>query len=285
MAAIAVLFLGATGCGGRPVAASPAPAIHVVTGLYPLAQAIEQIGGRSVAVDDPVPSGSDPRTYHLTQAQIAEVHQAAVVVTVGGFQPALAAAAAGASNLLDLDAKLGTDDPYVWLDPDLMSHAVAAIAAALEVANPPAARAYRREARAYTDEVASTGIDYESTLSVCPRRVIITADGAFLGLARQYGLTDQVIGTVDHPNEAEVSARAGQLNAAGITTVFSEPFVPAGTVEALASAAHLRIRDLDPLTGPPPGGWPPRTDYIQLMEANLAALSSALGCPDTSTGM
>ena len=75
------------------------------------------------------------------------------------------------------------------------------------------------------------------------------------------------------------------MTAAGITTLFSEPFVPSGTIQAVAAAAHVKVRVLDPLAGPPSGGWPHRVDYLQLMEANLGALNSALGCPDTSTGV
>ena len=123
-----------------------------------------------------------------------------LVVDVGGLQPSLDAAASGARNRLDLKAGLATSDPYVWLDPDLMTRAVAVTAAALEAANPPAGRAYQAGARAFADAVASTGIDYESTLSACPRRTFATADGAFLGLAREYGLTDQVVGSEARPD-------------------------------------------------------------------------------------
>ena len=59
----------------------------MVTGLYPLAQTIEQIGGGTVSVTDVVPTGADPRHYQLDPAQIAAVHHAALAVEVDGFQP------------------------------------------------------------------------------------------------------------------------------------------------------------------------------------------------------
>jgi ABC-type Zn uptake system ZnuABC Zn-binding protein ZnuA len=287
IALAAAVALGAAGCGGGDAPAPRAPTIEVVTGLYPLAQAIQQIGGTSVAVTDLVPPGSDPRTYRPTAAQIAELHNATVVVEVGGFQPAFDAAAQSARHVLDLGATLGTDDPYVWLDPDLMTRAVTAIASALEAANPLAAGAYRNGAEAFSASVASTGIDYESTLSVCPRRLIVTADSAFAGMAHQYGLTDEVIDSAVPPGSTQIAADVARIKTAGLSTVFSEPFVPTGAVQAVAAAAHVKVRVLDTLTGPPPppAGWPRHVDYIQLMEANLSTLNSALGCPDTSTGM
>ena len=111
----------------------------------------------------------------------------------------------------------------------------------------------------------------------------MTADDAFAGMARRYGLTDEVVGTAAGPGgagPAAVAAAAGRVRAAGVTTVFSEPFVPDGTIQAVAAAAHAKVRVLDPLTGAPPAGWPHQADYLRLMEANLGALNGALGCPD-----
>jgi zinc transport system substrate-binding protein len=283
-AILVAVALAGSACQANPATTRRTPTISVVTGLYPLAQAAAQIGGSAVAVHDVVPAGSDPRSYRLSPAQVAEVRQAAIVIVAApGFQPALDAAATGAGPVLNLDAALNTADPYVWLDPQLMVRAVTALAASLGAANPAAANGYRRGAQAFSAQVASTGIDYESTLSTCPRRTIVTADGAFTGLARQYGLVDQVVEPADQTGPG-LRAAAAAGRAAGATTAFREPFVPPGPIDAVAGAAHLTLRTLDPLTGPPPGGWPRGADYIRLMEANLGALNGALGCPDTGIG-
>jgi len=285
---VVTVGLTSTACG-ESAAAARAPTIQVVTGLYPLAQAVEQIGGGKVAVTDVVPAGIDPTTYRLTAAQVAEVHDAAVVVEIGGgFQPSFEAAAEGAGTgagaLVDLRAALGPTDPYVWLDPAVMGRAVTLIAAAMERANPPAASLYRNGAEGFGAEVASTAIDYESTLSACPRSTIVTPDGAFQAVASQYLLTDQIVGTAPIPDATSLAAAVARVSAAGLTTVFSEPFADNGTINGLAIAAHLKVRVLDPLTGSPPEGWPSQANYLTLMEANLGALNNALGCPNTDTG-
>jgi zinc transport system substrate-binding protein len=283
-AVLTATALALIGCQASAAPTGRVPTISVVTALYPLAQAATQIGGSSVIVRDVVPTGSDPRSYRLTPSQVSEVRQAAVVIVAApGFQPALDAAVVGAGRVLNLDAALNTTDPYVWLDPQLMVRAVTAIAASLSAANPAAANGYRREASGFSAEVASTGIDYESTLSTCPRRTIVTADGAFAGMARQYGLVDQAVGPANQAGPG-LQAAAAAARAAGATTAFREPFVPTEPIDAVAGVAHLTLRTLDPLTGPPPGGWPRQADYVRLMEANLGALNSALGCPDTGIG-
>jgi hypothetical protein len=81
-----------------------------------------------------------------------------------------------------------------------------------------------------------------------------------------------------------VNSAARRANSAGLTTAFSEPFTGQGTIRAVAAAAHLRVRSLDTLTGPPAGGWPRGATYINLLEANLGALNNALGCPNSDNG-
>jgi ABC-type Zn uptake system ZnuABC Zn-binding protein ZnuA len=99
-------------------------------------------------------------------------------------------------------------------------------------------------------------------------------------MAHSYGLRDQIVGSTG----TSIAAATTAARSAGATTAFSEPFVAAGPVKAVAAGAHLKLRVLDPLTGPPPGGWPRQSDYLRLMEANLGALNSALGCPNTGLG-
>jgi ABC-type Zn uptake system ZnuABC Zn-binding protein ZnuA len=283
--AAAVVALGLTACesgGGRAATpnAAATPPITVVTGLYPLAQAAEQIGGPDVHVTDVVPAGRDPRTYHPTPANKQQIRAAAVVLLVGGgLQPALEAAASINPDVVDLRRSLKISDNYPWLDPPEMHKVVDAIVSALARADPRASGAFRRNATDYIDETDSTGIDYESTLSVCPRHAIVTPDGAFSAMASTYGLADQVVAT-----PAAVSSTAAAATSSELTTAFVEPFAETGFVTAVAAAAHLKLRTLDPLTGEPPAGWPATANYITLMEANLGALSAALGCPNQATG-
>ncbi len=73
VALVAALALTAAGCGAATSPGAAPPTIQVVTGLYPLAQAIQQVGGSTVSVIDVVPAGANPRTYRLGPAQIAAV--------------------------------------------------------------------------------------------------------------------------------------------------------------------------------------------------------------------
>ncbi len=285
LAVLAVVSIMAAGCSQSAPADASAPVLSVATSLYPLAQAIEQIGQSKVSVTDVVPAGSDPTTFTPGPDQAAQLRRAGLVVDIGGgFQPGFERAAIGAPDVLELQVKLGTASPYLWLDPNTMQEAVTLMAGAMEAADPAAAGLFRQGAQAFDASVQSTGIDYESTLSACPRATIFTADTAFAPMAADYGLRDVDVGSSAAPSVTAIRDAARSVQAVGATTVFSEPWQPSGTVDAVAAAAHVKVRLLDTLEGSPPGGWPPQADYIKLMESNLGALSSALGCPNTATG-
>jgi zinc transport system substrate-binding protein len=256
-------------CTGTGQAAPNAPVLEVVTGLYPLAQAAAQIGQTKVHVTDFVPAGADPRSYTLTPEQIGQVRQAGLVLDVGGgFQPSFEEAASGAPRVTRLE-------PYAWLDPPAMKRAVAAIATAMEAADPPAARLFEDGATAFTAEVASDGIDYQSTLSTCSRTTMFTPDEAFQAMANDMGLKDVVVGTT--PLEAARGAWfADRVEHVG-GRIFSETWVSDDAVREVASGAHTKVSALDTLLGAPAGGWPD-SRYIDLLESNLGVLSSALGC-------
>jgi zinc transport system substrate-binding protein len=248
----------------------------VVTALYPLQQAVRQIGQTKVTVTDVVPPGADPFTYQLTPTQVAQVRAADLAVEVGGgFQPSFEAAARATRRVWSLPA-------YTWLEPTAMSTATSGLTEAMAEANPQAAAFYRQGDRAFSVELRSTGIDYQSTLSTCPVNVIFTADSAFSGMAQEYGLHDQVLGT--DPSPGAVAAGVAKVGSSEATTVFSEPWATDTVVSAVANRAHLKVRSLDNLIGPPAGGWPRSATYITLLEANLGALSTALGCPDQGAG-
>lgn len=272
----------AGGCSSSlPKSVGNAPSISVATGLWPLAQAAQAIGGDKVVVDDVVPPGADPLSYRPGAAQAGALRGAGLVIEIGGsFQPGVEAAAKGAPSVLQLGSRLGTRDPYVWLDPATMTRAVQAITSAMTAANPAAAPLYQRNAGAFEDEVKSLGIDYSSTLSACPGTNIVTPDLAFTAMATDFGLTDHVIGP--RPAGTQVQAEKAQLDSGSAVGALSEPWVDDQGVVQVARAASLHVHTVDTLAGAPTGasasGSSGQTEYFTLMEQLLATMSSSLGC-------
>ena len=272
------------GCGAStPRGRSEGPALEAVTAAYPLAQAVDLIGSGKAHATNLVPAGSDPFAFQPTPNQLSEIQSAGLVVLAGqATQPAVYQAAANAKQ--KVDAASGVSEPDFWLDPAAMRQAVPAIEAAMERADPANATTFREGARALEVELDSTGIDYQSTLSACPRRSVFAADNAFSGVASRYFLDYTSLGTRPVPDPSTVHSESESVKSAGSTSVFAETWVPTATVDAVASAAGVKVRTLDTLLGPPPGGWPRQANYIGLLESNLGRLSDALGCASSVTG-
>jgi ABC-type Zn uptake system ZnuABC Zn-binding protein ZnuA len=260
-------------CSAISSSAAKAPVLDVVTGLYPLAEAVSQIGQSKVTVVDIVPAASNPRTYQPTAADKSLMNNAGLVLEVGGgLQPPFEAAATASSHVLALGGA-PPSGPYPWVDPAGMDAYVNRIESAMAAADPEASSLFKAGAQAFEAEVDSTGIDYQNTLAVCPRTTIFTADDAFSAMAAAYGLHDVVVGT-SPLSQSAVSALSAQVHTSGAGDVFEEPWAGAAAVRAVAAVTDVGVRTLDTLVGASAGG----TTYIQLLEANLSQLNDALAC-------
>lgn len=277
---LAVASLLASCGSGSPTPRAAGPGLVVATGLYPLAQAVDQIGQGRANGDLVVPAGQNPLEYVPDAAGKAALSNAGLILLgPAGFQPSLDSAA-GAMRATLVHVAPPAGGTYFWLDPAAMRDAVPQIAAAMESADPRDAATFKAGARAFEAALRSTDIDYQSTLSACPRRDVFMPDLAFAQTARAYGLIFHAIAGVDLPPAAVVRTAVAAIESAGATTVFVEPWVGQSTARAAAQAAGVKVRTLDTLLGAPPGGWPRQATYVNLLEANLGALSAALGCPD-----
>jgi zinc transport system substrate-binding protein len=275
---VGVAALLAAGCtSALPSSVADAPVLSVVTGLWPLAQAAQALGGDKVAVDDLVPPGSNPLTFRPDASAQRIIQSAGLVLEAGdGLQPGFEAAAQGAPKVLAVAHQLGAGSPYVWLDPATMERAVGAVTDAMAAADPQAAALFRRNATGLTAEVESVRIDYSSTLSTCPGNTMVTPDRAFSDMAAAYSLTNLIIGP--QPSASTVSDAKSRIEAGSSVAVVTQPWVDNRGVQQVAAVTASKLTDLDTLAGTPlnpPGGQNP---YTQAMEQNLGRLSSALGC-------
>jgi zinc transport system substrate-binding protein len=268
----------AAGCGVTHVSA---PTLTVVTSLYPLAQAMEEVGAAQVHVIDLSRPNVDPRTMKLSAAQVSEIHHAALVVDIGdGFQPSVEAAAKGAKRTLSLEPALGSSNPYVWLDPHLMERAAIVMQNTLTKAEPAAKTVFSDGQQDLTAELSSLDIDFTDSLADCPENTFVTSDDAFAQMAKQYGVVDHAVGTVN-PDGAQVAAAASDITRSASVTVFQEPWVSNLFISAAAQAAGVKLHTLSTLETPPASGSRADVAYSNLMENDLSELTGALQCPST----
>jgi zinc transport system substrate-binding protein len=282
----------AAGCAGRASANGfSAGKLTVVTAFYPLQFLSERIGGDAVTVTNLTKPGAEPHDVELNPRQVAQVADAGLAVYLKGFQPAVDSAVAQEAKGRSLDVSSavallpysgsesadGSKDPHVWLDPIRFATIAGALGERLAQADPAHAADYRSRARNLQDQLQDLQRTYAESLTTCQRHEIVTSHEAFNYLADRYGLTQ--VGITGVSPEAEPSPRklakvAAQARSTGTTTIFFETLVSPKVAETIAREVGARTAVLDPLEGL----TDKNADYFSVMRANLAALTTALGC-------
>ena len=269
----------------------------VVVSFYPLAFAAERIGGDCVSVTNLTPPGVEPHDLELTPDAVEAIATADVVLYFGGgFQPAIEDAVQGAEghavDVLDVVSTLPAEgeeaeeglavDPHVWLDPSLFADIVAATADAFGGTGMPDSCDFSGAAEDLNSDLADLDAAIRAGLSGCDLEVIVTTHAAFGYLAAAYGLRQEAIAGLE-PQVEPSAERMAELQAfverEGIDTIFTEELVSPDVAETLAAGAGVDTAVLFTIEGLTGEEAAAGEDYLSLMQENLDALRSALGCP------
>jgi len=218
----------------------------------------------------------------LEPRQLAQIADAALVVYLKGFQPAVDEAVAQEAKDSAFDAAsvepLAGGDVHIWLDPSRLATVGDKLADRLAAVDPAHAPDYRTRAAAVRKDLENLDREYADGLRTCQRREIVTSHAAFGYLAARYQLRQIPITGLSPEEEplpqrlAEVAAEARRY---GATTIFFETLVSPKVAEAVAREVGATTAVLDPVEGLEPGST---EDYVAVMRANLATLQKALGC-------
>jgi zinc transport system substrate-binding protein len=317
---VGALALGAVACGGDDASpdtsasgassvqgSSTAEPLQVVANFYPLAEALQRVGGDRVEVANLTPPGAEPHDIEVTSDDVDAIEDADLVVFLGGdFQPGIEKVAEERSGpTLDIATKValeagdeaaeseegghaedghdhGDADPHFWLDPTLMRAAVDAIEAELSAVSPADAATFAANAAAYAAELTALDAEFTAGLTGCARTQIVTAHAAFHYLAHRYALEQLPITGLSpesEPDPQRLDELADLVEREGVTTIFSETLVSPEIAETLARETGATTAVLNPLEGLTDDQLDAGATYLSVQRENLAALQAALGCP------
>jgi zinc transport system substrate-binding protein len=294
-----LLTLGAVaGCGAQANGAADGK-FSVVTAFYPLEFLSSRIGGDAVTVSNLTKPGTEPHDVELNPRQVGQVADAGLAVYLRGFQPAVDDAIAQEAKGRSFDAatavqllpiaehaeeapgehakESGGLDPHVWLDPVRFATIADKLAERLGQADPAHAADYTARAATLHAELTKLDTEFATALKTCQRRELVTSHTAFNYLAGRYHLTQVGISGISpesEPTPQRLAEVAAEARAGGTTTIFFETLVSPKVAETIAREVGAKTAVLDPLEGLTEAG----TDYFSVMRANLAALTTALGC-------
>jgi zinc transport system substrate-binding protein len=154
-----------------------------------------------------------------------------------------------------------------------------AVAERLIALSPERRREFEQNAQALAADVTKLDQAYASTLNSCDRKVFITTHAAFGYLAERYELTQIAISGLSpesEPSPARIAAVQNKAREYKITTIFYETLVSPAVARSIAGDLGLKTDVLDPVEGITRDSR--GSDYLAVMESNLAALKIANGC-------
>src|SRR5690625_856761 len=284
----------------------------VLASFYPLEYLAAEIGGDRVEVGSITPPGADPHNVELAPRTVAELEEAALVLYVSGFQPAVDEAVdvtgarafdAGEHTALLTTAQTGHDhadhdhdhaddqdhpheddhadgaplDPHSWLDPARLAEVADALADELAELDPDGATTYRENADRVVATLEELDAEITAGLARCERRTIVVAHEAYGYLTTKHGLHQEGLSGIDpdaEPSPARLAEIADVVAEHDVDTVFVESLLSPAVSEALAADLGLRTAVLDALENQQDAS----ADYVDVMRANLGALQAALRC-------
>lgn len=278
--------------------------LPVAAGIFPIADALKQIGGDRVEVTTLLPPGQTPHGYEPTPLLAERLAGSRLLVLVGRgvddwARRSAMASGARAPRILDLGSPAngptrppasqhlpeehdhddpegheGTD-PHTWLDPVMMMGFCDRMADALCQLDPPEAETYRANARRFRKELDDLDKLCADRLKGLPRKEFVTLHAAFGLFADRYGLKQLAL---RHTHAEESGPKRMEeliafIKRHRVKVVFGEPQFPRERMEAIARQAGVETAILDPIGA---AGVPGRDGYIALMKTNLDTFVAAL---------
>lgn len=312
-------LLIAAGCGTDAPAASPtrSEVLDVVAAFYPLQFAVERVGGDHVSVTSSTPAGAEPHDLELSAQDVASLQDAAAIVYLSGFMPALDDAVADVTGGRALDVALaarlrssdddhddhddhdethdddhGDDghdddgehehegvDPHFWLDPIRLADVADAIAVHLTGLVPAEAASFEANAAALRAELEALDADLRTGLAECASTDLVTSHTAFAYLADRYGFTQLGISGLSPDEEPS----PGSL--AEVADFVREHGVTTVYYETLVdpAVAETVASETGAMTAvlDPIEGLTAESaggDYVEVMRSNLETLRAGQGC-------
>lgn len=253
--AVVLSACSATSKGNTPKAAGGADPILVVTTISTLNSFVQEVGGNRVAVRNLVPVGASPENYQPTPADIAALHNAAVLVENGaGLETWLGRVLDNAKNAkivrvvcADGLPRKGVN-PHLWMDPLLAQRYVDKVRDALILVDPAHRAEYSMRAKQYKLRLSSLRASIQKQIDTIPtaQRNMIVFHNAWQYYNDRFGL--RTVGVVElspgqEPNPQYIGQLVRLAKDLQVRAVFAEPEYSPKLVQALAQSAGIKTVD------------------------------------------
>lgn len=293
-AAIAVLMaLGLAACSGE-AQDSDNERLKVVTTFTIIADMARNVAGDAADVESITKPNAEIHNYQPTPGDLIRAQDADLILWNGlnlelWFQKFF-------QNLRDVPGVVlsegvepmgiaegpytGKPNPHAWMSPTAALIYVENIRKALAEHDPENAETYSRNAAAYAEKIKATVEPIRARLSAIPeeRRWLVSSEGAFSYLARDFGLKELYLWPINADQQGtpqQVRKVIDAVRANNIPVVFSESTVSADPAKQVARETGanyggvLYVDSLSDANGPVP-------TYLDLLRATTETIAKGL---------
>lgn len=280
----------------QAVAAQPAAGkkLKVVTTFTIIADMARNVAGDAAEVESITKPGAEIHNYQPTPGDLVRAQDAGLVLWNGlnlelWFEKFFrrlknvpsATVSAGVTPLGITEGPYnGKPNPHAWMSPDNALIYVDNIRDALSKADPANAATYAANAEAYKAKIRAEIAPIRARLEAVPanQRWLVTSEGAFSYLARDFGLKELYLWPINADQQGtpqQVRKVIDAVKANHIPVVFSESTVspdPAKQVARETGARYggvLYVDSLSPADGPVP-------TYLDLLKVTSTIIADGL---------
>jgi manganese/iron transport system substrate-binding protein len=281
--------------GAQPAVAASGKPIRVVTTFTVIQDMAQKVAGTAAIVESVTKPGAEIHDYQPTPLDIVKAQSADLVLWNGlnlerWFERFF-------ENVKDVPSVVltegiepmgitegpytGKPNPHAWMSPTNALIYVDNIRKALAKQDPANAETYNRNAAAYSAQIKAIDEPLRRRLAAIPegQRWLVTSEGAFSYLARDYGLRELYLWPINADAQGtpqQVRRVIDAVRRHAIPVVFSESTVsdkPAKQVARETGAAYggvLYVDSLSDVRGPVPS-------YLKLLEVTVETIVKGFG--------
>ncbi|MFN3623356.1 MAG: metal ABC transporter substrate-binding protein [Hyphomicrobium sp.] len=291
----ALLLLGVALLPGMAAAADGGKPFRVVTTFTVIRDIAQNVAGEAAVVESITKPGAEIHDYQPTPHDIVKAQTADLVIWNGlnlerwfekFFQnvenvPSVVVSEGIEPMGISEGAYSGKPNPHAWMSPSNALVYVENIRKALVQHDPANAEVYNRNAAAYSARIKAMDAPLRQRLASIPeeQRWLVTSEGAFSYLARDYGLRELYLWPINADQQGtpqQVRRVIDEVRKNKIPVVFSESTVsdkPARQVAKETGARYGGVLYVDSLSekdGPVP-------TYLDLLETTVGTIVEGFG--------
>ncbi|HJN34670.1 MAG TPA: metal ABC transporter substrate-binding protein [Prochlorococcus sp.] len=232
----------------------------VLTTFTVLADMARNVAGDRLQVRSIVKQGAEIHGYQPTPSDLAQAVGADLIVE-NGFGLELWArkftAAAGKVStvtlsegmeplLIEGDVYAGKPNPHAWMSPERAMQYVDQLVKAFSSLDPEGAKTFASNGRRYKDQLQQLDDELRTSLATIPakRRLLVTCEGAFTYLAKDYGMEESYLWPVNAESEVTPQRMAKLINTVKlreVPAIFCESTVSDKAQREVARASGARF--------------------------------------------